>query len=105
MSAGVAYVLDLAGVFPRRCNTELVELQRIHDPDEIDALRTIIQWHGKKTRSWRAAQILAEWSRMQRAFWCVSPRDLNVNGQTTIRTACDYVDAHAYSAELLSLST
>ncbi len=100
MSAGVAYILDLAGVFPNRCNTELVELQRIHDPDEIDALRTIIQWHGKKTRSWRAAQILAEWSRMQRVFWRVSPRDLSVNGQTTSRTACDYVDAHSYSAEL-----
>ena len=105
MSAGVAYVLDLAGVFPRRYNTELVELQRMHDPDEIDALRTIIQWHGKKTRSWRAAQILAEWTRMQRVFWRVLPRDLNVNTQTTSRTACDYVDAHSYSAELLSLST
>jgi glutamate synthase domain-containing protein 3 len=104
MSAGVAYVLDMAGVFPNRCNTELVELQRIQNPDEIDSLRTIIQWHGKKTRSWRAAQILAEWSRMQRAFWRVLPRDLSVNGQTSIRTACDYVDTHAYSAELLSIS-
>ena len=101
MSAGVAYVLDLAGVFPRRCNTELVELQRIHDPDEIDALRTIIQWHGKKTRSWRAAQILAEWSRMQRVFWRVLPRELSLNTQTTSRTAFDYVDAHSYSTELL----
>jgi glutamate synthase domain-containing protein 3 len=91
----------MAGVFPNRCNTELVELQRIQNPDEIDSLRTIIQWHGKKTRSWRAAQILAEWSRMQRAFWRVLPRDLSVNGQTSIRTACDYVDTHAYSAELL----
>ncbi|MGZ3646606.1 MAG: glutamate synthase-related protein, partial [Ktedonobacteraceae bacterium] len=101
MSAGVAYVLDLAGVFPRRCNTDLVELQRIDDPDEIDALRTIIQWHGKKTRSWRAAQILAEWSRMQRVFWRILPRELNINVQNTSRTACDYVDAHSYSAELL----
>jgi len=101
MSAGVAYVLDLAGVFPRRCNTELVELQRIHDPDEIEALRTIIQWHGKKTRSWRAAQILAEWSRMQRVFWRVSPREHSVNVQTTGRTVWDYVDAHSYNAELL----
>ena len=55
----------------------------MHDPDEIDALRTIIQWHGKKTRSWRAAQILAEWSRMQRVFWRVLPRELSVNTQTT----------------------
>jgi len=76
-------------------------LQRIQNPEEIDALRTFIQWHGKKTRSWRAAQILAEWSRMQRAFWRVLPRDLSVNGQTFIRTVYDYVDNHAYSAELL----
>jgi glutamate synthase domain-containing protein 3 len=101
MSSGVAYVLDLAGVFPRRCNTELVELQRIHDPDEAEALRTLIQWHGKKTRSWRAAQILAEWTRMQRLFWRVLPRDTSQLGLAIIRTACDYVDAHAYSAELL----
>ena len=101
MSAGVAYVLDIAGVFPNRCNTELVEFQRMHDPDEIEALRRIIQWHRKKTRSWRAAQIIAEWSRMQRAFWRVLPRDTGELGLATIRTAYDFVDAHAYSAELL----
>ena len=89
MSAGVAYVLDLKGVFPMRCNTELVELQRIGDPDEIEALRTIIQWHRKRTRSWRAAQILAEWSRMQRAFWRVLPRG-------AAQSAYDYVDAHIF---------
>jgi glutamate synthase domain-containing protein 2/glutamate synthase domain-containing protein 3 len=100
MSAGVAYVLDLAGVFPRRCNAEIVELQRVHDPDEVEALRTLIQWHGKKTRSWRAAQILAEWTRMQRVFWRVLPRDSSVHAQITSRTACDYVDTHSFSAEL-----
>jgi len=94
MSAGVAYVLDLTGVFPARCNTELVELQRLEETDEIEALRTIIQWHRKKTRSWRAAQILAEWSRMQRAFWRVLPRG-------TAHSACDYVDSHVYNAELI----
>src|SRR5712692_4834286 len=96
MSAGVAYVLDLTGVFPARCNTELVELQRLEEPDEIEALRTIIQWHRKKTRSWRAAQILAEWSRMQRAFWRVLPRG-------TAHSACDYVDSHVYNAELIGV--
>jgi len=86
MSAGVAYVLDTMGVFPRHCNTDLVDVQRVDDPDEIEALRTVIQWHRKKTRSWRAAQLLAEWSRMQRTFWRVAPR-----GAT--HTACDYVMA------------
>jgi len=74
MSSGVAYVLDMRGTFGGRCNTELVELQRIDDPREMEALRTVIQWHHKKTRSWRAAQLLAEWSRMYRAFWRVAPR-------------------------------
>jgi len=54
----------------------------------------------QKTRSWRAAQIIAEWSRMQRAFWRVLPRDLSENGLATIQTAYDFVDAHPYSAEL-----
>jgi glutamate synthase domain-containing protein 2/glutamate synthase domain-containing protein 1/glutamate synthase domain-containing protein 3 len=107
MSAGVAYVLDITGAFPARCNTELVELQRIDDSDELEALRTIVQWHRKKTRSWRAAQLLAEWSRTQRAFWRVSPRSAGEQehakdgqGRTTaLTTACDYVDVHAYVAE------
>jgi len=72
MSAGVAYVLDREGSFPRYCNRELIDVQRLEDPSEIEALRTIIQWHRKKTHSWRAAQLLAEWSRMQRVFWRVS---------------------------------
>ncbi|HEV2473429.1 MAG TPA: glutamate synthase-related protein, partial [Chthonomonadales bacterium] len=86
MSAGAAYVLDMNGTFPARCNTELVEFQRIDDPDESEAVRTIIQWHSKKTRSWRAAQILSEWSRIQRCFWRVLPRG-------SAFSALDYVNA------------
>ncbi len=84
MSAGVAYVLDMTGVFPMRYNSELVELQRIDNREEMEALRTVIQWHRDKTRSWRAAQILAEWSRMQRMFWRVSPHGVE-------HSARDYV--------------
>lgn len=95
MSAGVAYVLDIDGTFPMHCNSELVELQRIDDLDEREAVRTIISWHRKKTLSWRAAQVLAEWTRMQPRFWRVLPR-----GSTY--SACDYVDAHTYHAELIA---
>jgi glutamate synthase domain-containing protein 3 len=94
MSAGVAYVFDATGVFPVRCNTELVELQRMDDAGEMEALRSVIQWHRKKTRSWRAAQLLAEWTRMQRLFWRVSPR-----GSTS--TACDFVEGEEYDAVLV----
>ena len=93
MSAGVAYVLDTTGTFPMRCNTELVELQRLNDTEEIEALRTIIHWHHKKTRSWRASQLLAEWSRMQRLFWRVSPHN-------STHSAYDFVeDYFAYDYE------
>jgi glutamate synthase domain-containing protein 2/glutamate synthase domain-containing protein 1/glutamate synthase domain-containing protein 3 len=91
MSAGVAYVLDMDGIFPSNCNTELVELQRINDPGEQEALRTIIQRHRKKTHSWRAAQLLAEWSRMHRLFWRVSPIG-------RAQTASDFVEAQALHA-------
>ncbi|MEO8970496.1 MAG: glutamate synthase large subunit, partial [Ktedonobacteraceae bacterium] len=85
MSSGVAYVLDTTGTFPMRCNTELVELHRLDDNEEIEALHTIIQMHHKKTRSWRASQLLAEWNRMQRLFWRVSPHN-------STHSARDYVD-------------
>ncbi len=89
MSAGVAYVFDATGVFPMRCNPELVDLHRLDDSEEIEALRTVIQWHRKKTRSWRAAQLLAEWTRMQRLFWRISPRDSAI-------TACDFVETEKH---------
>jgi glutamate synthase domain-containing protein 3 len=77
-----------------RCNTELVELQRLDDTSEIEALRTVIQWHGKKTRSWRAAQLLAEWTRMQRVFWRVSPRG-------SVCFASDFVESEDYDAAMV----
>jgi glutamate synthase domain-containing protein 3 len=107
MSAGVAYVLDLKGAFPARCNTELVELHRIGDPDEIEALRTVISWYRRKTRSWRAAQILAEWSRMRRAFWRVSAcktTDLALPEGVSTPTACDYLDMYIHDTERVEAS-
>lgn len=74
MSAGLAYVLDSKDSFPQRCNGEFVEAQRLEDPSEIEALHTLIQWHRKKTHSWRAAQLLAEWSNAQLVFWRVAAR-------------------------------
>jgi glutamate synthase (NADPH/NADH) large chain/glutamate synthase (ferredoxin) len=94
MSAGVAYVLDMTGAFPRHCNTELVEAQPLEDPDEIEAVRTLIAWHRMKTRSWRAAQLLAEWSSMQRCFWRVAPRGSSYSAK-------DYLDAQMYQPALI----
>ncbi len=104
MSAGVAYVLDTTDVFPGRYNTELVGLHRIDDPDEMEALRTIIQWHRNKTRSWRAAQVLAEWSRMRHAFWRVSPHATIEQEHPSTTTAYDFVGTSTHEARLIGVA-
>jgi len=72
MSAGVAYVFDREGTFLQRFNGQLVEAQRLNDPAEAEVVRALIEVHHKKTESWQAARLLAEWSRFQRFFWRVS---------------------------------
>ncbi len=95
MSSGVAYVLDVEQRFPQYCNTELVDLLRIEDGRELAALRTVIGWHARKTRSKHAESILRDWEGVSGSFWRVLPR-----GTTT--SACDFVDANEYDGTLLS---
>jgi glutamate synthase domain-containing protein 2/glutamate synthase domain-containing protein 1/glutamate synthase domain-containing protein 3 len=84
MSSGVAYVLDLDNVFSGRCNLELVDIQRIEDEKEIAALRTVIEWHVRKTHSKHAENILSMWDQLSSSFWRVLP-----HGAST--SACDFV--------------
>jgi glutamate synthase domain-containing protein 2/glutamate synthase domain-containing protein 1/glutamate synthase domain-containing protein 3 len=75
MSGGVAYVLDEAGDFPRRCNMQMVALEKLEDPDEIETVWKMIQRHQTYTRSSRAARVLAEWQQMLPKFVKVMPKD------------------------------
>jgi glutamate synthase (ferredoxin) len=75
MSGGVAYVLDEAGDFSRRCNPQMVELEKFTDPDEISVIWKMIQRHQTYTNSARAAKILAEWQTMAPRFVKVMPKD------------------------------
>ena len=36
MSGGIAYMYDPSGVFPSRCNTEMVSLETVDDPEEVE---------------------------------------------------------------------
>ena len=51
MSGGIAYVLDETGDFPRRCNLQMVGLEKLEDPDEIEQVWKMIQRHQTYTRS------------------------------------------------------
>src|SRR6266705_2609733 len=53
MSGGIAYVLDEAGDFHRRCNQQMVGLDQLSDPAEIEEVRQMIQRHAHYTKSQR----------------------------------------------------
>jgi len=101
MSGGVAYVFDEDGMFEKRCNLAMVELEPITDEDEAleridhqggdleghglvdvmhdlsrhDAMRLkrMIETHQRYTGSTRAAEILANWDEFRSRFVKVMP--------------------------------
>ncbi|HBB35509.1 MAG TPA: glutamate synthase large subunit [Cyanobacteria bacterium UBA9273] len=75
MSGGVAYILDETGEFPIRCNTSMVGLEKLEDPEEIDELYQMIQNHAKYTKSQKASKVLDHWEEMVPKFVKVMPRD------------------------------
>ncbi|PYN10274.1 MAG: glutamate synthase large subunit, partial [Candidatus Rokuibacteriota bacterium] len=75
MSGGVAYVLDRAGDFRRRCNLGMVDLERLAEAEEIGLVRDMIVRHVAHTESACAARVLADWATLQPKFVKVMPRD------------------------------
>ena len=75
MSGGVAYVLDEAGDFASRCNTEMVGLEKVETVGEQQELREIIQRHLDLTGSNKAKTVLSDWGNTLPKFVKVMPRD------------------------------
>src|SRR6266516_3529869 len=57
MSGGIAYVLDVTGDFPSRCNTAMVGLEKLEEPREIGEVRVLIERHVRYTGSDRGRYI------------------------------------------------
>jgi glutamate synthase domain-containing protein 2/glutamate synthase domain-containing protein 1/glutamate synthase domain-containing protein 3 len=74
MSGGIAYVLDEAGEFPKRCNLAMVELEEITKEDEETILR-LVRRHFQDTRSQRAEEVLRKWNDLAAKFVKVFPLD------------------------------
>jgi glutamate synthase (ferredoxin) len=74
MSGGVAYVLDEAGDFATRCNTQMVALESL-DAEDIETVHQMIQNHVTYTNSQKAAHVLDNWDDRVRQFVKVMPRD------------------------------
>ena len=75
MSGGVAYVLDVAGDFERRCNREMVDLEPLIEPDDVNIVRVAIVKHATLTGSRYAEGLLADWHGLQRKIVKVMPRE------------------------------
>jgi glutamate synthase (ferredoxin) len=75
MSGGVAYVLDVEGDFVRRCNREMVDLESLTEPEEIDFVQVAIMKHTTFTGSRYAEGLLADWADVQGRLVKVMPRE------------------------------
>ncbi len=75
MSGGVAYVLNETGDFPKKCNAQMVALEKLEEADEIEQLWKMIQRHQSYTQSALAARILADWKGLVPKFVKVMPKD------------------------------
>ncbi|MBM4214078.1 MAG: glutamate synthase subunit alpha, partial [Gammaproteobacteria bacterium] len=75
MSGGVAYVLDEFGEFQARINMQMVEVERVEDASEAEALRSLVARHIEATGSTHAQRILDAWEVQLPKFVRVIPKD------------------------------
>ena len=75
MSGGIAYVLDEAGDFAKRVNTQMVGIEKLEDAAEIAEVRKLVQNHLNHTKSTRARHLLDQWDLIVPKFVKVLPND------------------------------
>jgi len=76
MSGGIAYVLDESGLFAsKRCNREMVDLEELLDPPEIEDVLNVIKRHFSYTGSPVAKRVIDQWHQLRPKFVKVMPRD------------------------------
>jgi glutamate synthase domain-containing protein 2/glutamate synthase domain-containing protein 1/glutamate synthase domain-containing protein 3 len=74
MTGGIAYVRDSDGMLASLCNTELVELEQLEQPDR-EELHALVTEHQERTGSEVARRLLADWEAELSSFVKVMPRD------------------------------
>ncbi len=75
MSGGIAYVLDVDGTFPALVNKEMVELEDLSDPADVDTVLSMIRKHVEYTDSARGRWVLDNWKQLAGKFVKVMPID------------------------------
>lgn len=75
MSGGIAYILDIDKSFEASCNREMVTLEGMKDPNEIQRVREMIVKFFRYTDSSVAWTVLSNWDDMLPRFVKVMPND------------------------------
>ena len=75
MSGGSAFLYDEQGEFPQRCNLEMVDLEPLREPEDIELVRDLLIQHAGYTGSTVAARILGDWEWAIGKFVKVMPVD------------------------------
>jgi len=93
MSGGLAYVLDTAGDFARRCNRQMVDLEPLEADDDVALVLDLIRRHAAYTNSRHAGRIVAEWKSHQPRFVKIIAKDYKRVLQATMRARADETGA------------
>jgi len=75
MSGGIAFILDEDQLFDTKCNLEMVYIEPVADPQDVELLYSLIEEHVKYTGSEHAARIIRDWAGMLPLFVKVMPMD------------------------------
>jgi glutamate synthase (ferredoxin) len=75
MSGGMAFVLDQDQDFRQRCNLEMVELEPLDEPEDLELVRDLLIQHAGYTNSPVAARLLNDWEWAASKFVKVMPID------------------------------
>ena len=87
MSGGIAYVLDPDETFQRRCNMEMVDLESLDNPEDVQLVRSLIVRHVQYTGSELGSRVLESFEALQSLFVKVMPRDFKRVLQAQARAA------------------
>ena len=84
MSGGLAFVYDEADIFESYYNADMVDIERLDSPGEIDSLRKIIEVHHHFTESPKAKDVLKSWDTVLGKFWRVVPHPSSPQAPTQV---------------------
>ncbi|MGE0229113.1 MAG: glutamate synthase large subunit [Dehalococcoidia bacterium] len=75
MSGGIAFVWDVDGDFRTRCNLEMIDLERLEEPEDLNLVQGLLERHLEYTGSTVAQRLLDRWPAVAGQFVKVMPKE------------------------------